>query len=147
MQRVLARGLRALSVALFAIGVWADAGHASLCVWGEVEQPDPRMAAITHNFLTSSSFRIGTKVLVPAMEGQPAGGYPIRFLPDGTLESRFSGAGTRWAIIHGAVKLMYPDGLPSHVFAFDPSCGTLVSRQKMGERPFHIEIRLAPPGP
>jgi hypothetical protein len=140
MHLVLARSLRVLAAALFATGVWADAGHASQCVWGEVEQPDPRMAAITHAFLTSSSFRLGSQVY-PVM---PASGFPIRFLSDGILESKQYPPGTRWAIIHGGLKLMRPDGLPSDAFVFDPTCGTLLYRHKHPEGSFNVEIRLAP---
>ena len=113
------------------------------CLWGEVEKPDPRMLTLEHGFLVREEFRLGSRVY-PAM---PADGFPIRFLDGGVLESKQYPPGTWWALIHGALKIVRPEGLPSDVYSLDPACGTLVSRHGRDEKTIRHEIRLAPGRP
>ncbi len=78
---------------------------------------------------------------------QPAGGYPIRFLADGSITGT-QYDGYQWSIAEGDLRIMEPKHGGTWLFGFNQKCASLTHRSDGQENPLlQIEIAVVKPAP
>jgi hypothetical protein len=137
-------GVRAAACALI---VWVIAVAAAAqpppppCFdWRPPQSPDNELAkGFAKELFMSASFRLGSDVYATGT----AEGFPIRFLPDGTVDTENFRPGARWWVeTNSALHIESPDGALAGTFRYSERCHTLLHELRTQEGSYTVEIRL-----
>lgn len=92
---------------------------------------------LSPELLTTQRFAVFSHVY----PSQPADGYPIRFLPDGSIAGT-QYDGYRWSVTERGLEVTAPGRSNTRVFSFDRECVSLTHRRQDEANPM-LQIEIA----